>query len=169
MIFPSSLEGTYRQKQVTIIQTARTTLQITNLTHNWVRLQSSYVWRLQYFIRHIMTSCIHLDLKFSVLKLHGWSPWEDVILLVVKASQVLGLMIDTVLLHLLLYTWFIPSDMIKYVLWSDLTKTEKLHHLSVIMIWSAVMRKRSLICFNSTLCECATYFWSKCVTRVWIS
>jgi len=50
-----------------------------------------------------MTSCTNLDLKFSVLKLHGWSPREDVILLV-KASQILGLMIDTVPLYLLLYT-----------------------------------------------------------------
>lgn len=43
MIFSSSLEGTYRQKQVTVIQTARTTLQITNFKHSWVWLQSSYV------------------------------------------------------------------------------------------------------------------------------
>jgi hypothetical protein len=36
MIFSSSLEGTYRQKQVTIIQAAHTTLQITNLIHSRV-------------------------------------------------------------------------------------------------------------------------------------
>ena len=64
-----------------------------------------------------------------------------------------------VLLYLLFYTWFIPSDMIKYVLWSDLTKTAKSPHLSVIMLCSAVMRERSLICFNSTFCECATFFF----------
>ena len=98
MNFSSSLEGIYRQKQVTVIQTACTTLQITNLKHSWVWLQSSYVWCLQYFIKHIMTSSINLDLKFSVLKLCDWTPWQDVTLLVVKASQVLWLMIDTVLL-----------------------------------------------------------------------
>jgi len=64
MIFSSSLEGIYRQKQVTVIQTARTTLQITNFKHSWVWLQSSYVWCLQYFIKHIMTSSINLDLSF---------------------------------------------------------------------------------------------------------
>ena len=90
-----------------------------------------------------MTSCINLDLKFSVLKLRGWSCWEDVILLVVKSSQVLRLMIDTVLFYLLLYTWFIPSDTIKYVLWSDLIKTAKSHNFSVIKC-SAIMRDEVL-------------------------
>jgi hypothetical protein len=103
-------------------------------------------------------------LNFSVLKLRGWSPWEDVILLV-KASQVLRLVIDTFMLYLQLYTWFMPCDMIKYVLSSDLTNAEKSHNLSVI-ICSAVMREWSLIRFNATFWECATFFlsvWQQCV------
>jgi len=166
MIFPSSLEGAYRQKEVTIIQIARTTLQITNLTQ-------------------LGPSTVKLCLKAAVFhkayndQLHQFGPevfcTEITWLVTPRRCNFTCESIS----NLGAYDWHCPVILtalyLIHSIWYDkictvvrLNKNWKITS-SVIMIWSAVMRKRSLICFNSILCECATYFLSKCVTRVWIS